>query len=113
MQGLGLLQGVLVTNHPLCSIIAEDCVFETTLDSPVMSGLVVCAAQPAGQVGLQDCDGDMHLQCFGAGEACSTCHQSHKQTLNRLLCRTYLAAAVDHNDQLQVLRVQACCASPE
>jgi hypothetical protein len=62
---------LLLTSKPHCSFILEGCVFETAVDSPKMSQLLVCAAHLAGQVGLQECDCDMHLQCYGA--ACSSC----------------------------------------
>jgi hypothetical protein len=55
---------VLVTTLPHSSIVLEDCVFETSLDSPLMCGLVVCTASFEGQVGLQDGRCNMHLQCL-------------------------------------------------
>jgi hypothetical protein len=54
MIKLASLQRVLlVTSERQSSIILEDCVFETTFTCPVMSRLVVCAAQLGGQVGPQ------------------------------------------------------------
>jgi hypothetical protein len=48
----GLLLG---TTQPHSSLILEDCVFETTFESPVMSELVVCSVRLSGQVGTQRC----------------------------------------------------------
>jgi hypothetical protein len=78
--------GLLLTSEPSSSFILEDCVFETAVDSPVISQLVVCAARFAGQVGPQDCGCDMHLLCFGAAAGGLLFLPMVPVTLNCLVC---------------------------
>jgi hypothetical protein len=63
--------------YPHSSVILEDCVFETAVDSPVMFDLLLFKGSLGGQVGSQDCGCDRVVQSSGATGACSSCHLLH------------------------------------
>jgi hypothetical protein len=92
---------------PNITLVLEACTFEAALNSPALDKVLACAGQEGAHVSLQPQTHQCHLWASHRNDyPPSSCPH-----FEPALWHTFLSTG-DH-DQVQVHRVQVCCACPE